>query len=197
MTCNVSGSKLSDQNAKNACESGGSGYTCANQFPWAVNDNLAYGFAASHSNGDCGKCFLLQFTSNGEGGMSGTISGKKMVVIVSNIGGDVGGDQYDLMIPGGGVGLYNAFSSQISSNGGPNSPSLGQQYGGFRATCGNDVNCIRNMCTAAFGSGSSGVRGDFMKGCEWYINWFGISNNPTVLSKQITCPPELVSKYRH
>jgi len=197
MTCSVSGSKLSDQNAKNACESGGTGYTCANQFPWAVNNDLAYGFAASHSNGDCGKCFLLQFTSNGEGGMSGTISGKKMVVMISNIGGDVGGDQYDIMIPGGGVGLYNAFSSQISSNGGPGSPSLGQQYGGFRATCGNNVSCIRDMCTAAFGSGSSGVRGDFMKGCEWYINWFGISNNPTVLSKQITCPPELVSKYKH
>jgi len=197
MTCGVSGSKLSDQNAKNACESGGSGYTCANQFPWAIDDNLAYGFAASHTNGDCGKCYLIQFTSNGEGGNSSSIIGKKMVVMISNIGGDVGGNQLDLMIPGGGVGIYNAFSGQISQNGGPSSPALGQQYGGFRATCGNDASCIRKMCTDAFGSNSSGVRGDFMKGCNWFIDWFKISNNPTFNSKQITCPPSLVSKYKH
>jgi len=197
MTCNVSGSKLTGQNDKNACESGGTGYTCANQFPWAINDNLAYGFAASHTNGDCGKCYLLQFTDNGEGGNSATIIGKKMVVMISNIGGDVSGTQFDLMIPGGGVGMYNAFSSQLKSNGFSGEPSLGQQYGGFRATCGNNVSCIRDMCTAAFGSNSSGVRGDFMKGCQWYIDWFKISNNPKFNSKQITCPPSLVAKYKH
>jgi hypothetical protein len=32
--------------AKNGCESGGSAFMCTSQSPWAVNDSLAYGFAA-------------------------------------------------------------------------------------------------------------------------------------------------------
>jgi hypothetical protein len=35
-----------DSNAASAC-GGGEAYACANNGPWAVNDNLAYGFAAA------------------------------------------------------------------------------------------------------------------------------------------------------
>jgi len=161
------------------------------QVPWKVTDNLSYGFAASHSDADCGKCFLLEFTSNGEGGMSGTIQGKRMVIMISNIGGDVGGDQFDLMIPGGGVGAYNALSNQVSQLGGSSS-NLGQQYGGFRATCGNNTSCVQNMCNTTF----AGSLNNLKAGCQWYIDWFGISNNPTANKKEITCPSELVAKYK-
>jgi hypothetical protein len=190
-SCNINGSKLSDANTKNACESGGSAYTCMDQAPWKVNDNVAYGFAASHSNSDCGKCFQLQFKDNGYGG-SASIIGKTMIVMVSNIGGDVGGDQFDIMIPGGGVGIFNALSNQVSSNGG-NSGNLGQQYGGFRATCGNNATCISNMCSSAFGS--SGLS-NLKAGCDWYVDWFKINDNPNVLRKEITCPQDLVNKYK-
>ncbi|MCL2284088.1 MAG: hypothetical protein FWC26_12300 [Fibromonadales bacterium] len=192
--CDINGNKQSGQvdMNKNACENGGNSYTCMDQVPWKVTDNLAYGFAASHKNADCGKCFLLQFKDNGEGGMSGTISGKKMVLMISNIGGDVSGDQFDIMIPGGGVGAFNALSNQISQLGGSSS-DLGVQYGGFRGKCGNSVSCVQGMCNTAFSS--SGLA-NLKAGCQWYIDWFGISNNPTAYVKEITCPSELVAKYK-
>jgi len=180
-SCSVNGSVLSDNAARNACENGGTAYTCMKQAPWKVSDNLSYGFAASHTNGDCGKCFELSFNN-----------GKKMVIMVSNIGGDVANGQFDLMIPGGGVGAFNALSNQISQNGGSSS-NLGAQYGGFRATCGPDKNCIRNMCNSAFGSSALA---DLKAGCEWYIDWFDAADNPTANSQSVTCPQALIDKYK-
>ncbi|MDR1830841.1 MAG: hypothetical protein LBQ76_08745 [Candidatus Fibromonas sp.] len=194
-SCNINGVKLSNSaDARNACE-GGPSYTCMGQAPWRVNDNMSYGFAASHSNGDCGKCFELTFTSNGEGGTDGgSISGKTMIVMVSNIGGDVGGDQFDLMIPGGGVGQFNALTTQIKDNGGPSNPSLGQTYGGFRAQCGASATCIRSMCDAAFNS--AGLA-DLKAGCYWFIDWFKVANNPTANKREVSCPQALVDAYKN
>lgn len=45
-SCDKSDNPLADMAAKNGCENGGSAYMCSNQSPWAVNDKLAYGFAA-------------------------------------------------------------------------------------------------------------------------------------------------------
>lgn len=45
-SCDKSDNPLSNMAAKNGCESGGQAYMCTNQSPWAVDDNLAYGFAA-------------------------------------------------------------------------------------------------------------------------------------------------------
>jgi hypothetical protein len=150
-----------------------------------MNDTVSYGFAASHSNGDCGKCFHIQFTN-------GAINGKHMVVMISNIGGDVGNTQFDLMIPGGGVGQYNALSNQISQLGGSSS-NLGQQYGGFRATCGNNASCVQNMCNTAFsGTGLADLRA----GCTWYVDWFQIADNPNTLVQEMTCPQDLVNRYK-
>jgi len=115
-----------------------------------------------------------------------------MVIMVSNIGGDVSQNQFDLMIPGGGVGAFNALSNQISQNGG-SSGNLGAQYGGFRTTCGPDKNCIRNMCNSAF---SSAALADLKAGCEWYIDWFDAADNPTANSQSVTCPQALIDKYK-
>ncbi len=197
-SCNINGAQLGNSaNAVNACD-GGESYTCMGQVPWAVNDNLAYGFAASHSNGDCGKCFELTFTDNGQGGTTGgNISGKKMVVMISNIGGDVGGDQLDLMIPGGGVGIYNALTKQIQQNGGPQSPQLGDQYGGFRSPnnggCGNNATCVQNMCNAAFNSAGLAK---LKAGCQWFIDWFKIANNPQATKTVVDCPEALKNAYK-
>jgi hypothetical protein len=180
-SCDVKGAVLSNDDAANACAGNGPAYTCMKQAPWKVSDNLSYGFAASHTNGDCGKCFELSFNN-----------GKKMVIMVSNIGGDVSNGQFDLMIPGGGVGQFNALSNQISQNGG-SSGDLGAQYGGFRATCGPDKNCIRNKCNSAFGSAALA---DLKAGCEWYIDWFDAADNPTANSVSVTCPQALVDKYK-
>ena len=47
----------------------------------------------------------LTFTST-------SIAGKKMIVQATNVGADVGEGQFDLAIPGGGVGLFNACTDQ-------------------------------------------------------------------------------------
>lgn len=45
-TCDKNDNPISDLMAKNGCESGGTAFMCTNQTPWAVNNSLAYGFAA-------------------------------------------------------------------------------------------------------------------------------------------------------
>jgi hypothetical protein len=198
-SCNAYGAKLNDANTGSACPNANStnqSYTCMDQAPWAVNDNVAYGFAATTGNGYCGRCFQLQFSDNGEGGSSGTIQGKTMIVMVSNIGGDVHKDQFDIMIPGGGVGIYNALTYQLQQNG-VSSPSLGDQYGGFRSPnnggCGNNATCVQNMCNSAFsGSGLANLK----RGCDWFVSWFKIANNPNILYKEVDCPADLLSRYK-
>jgi len=59
-SCARSGNPLTDMNARNGCESGGTAFMCTDQSPWAINDNLSYGFAAAklaglgESNWCCG-----------------------------------------------------------------------------------------------------------------------------------------------
>jgi hypothetical protein len=67
-----------------------------------VSNDLAYGFAgvnlaSSNESAWCCSCYSLTFTS-------GPVNGKKMVVQVVNSGNDLGNDQFDLAIPGGGQG---------------------------------------------------------------------------------------------
>ena len=45
-SCDKNDNPLSNMGAKNGCENGGQAYMCSNQSPWAVDDQLAYGFAA-------------------------------------------------------------------------------------------------------------------------------------------------------
>ena len=65
---------------------------CSDQSPWAVSDDLAYGFAAVNSaSPNCCACYQLTFTS-------GAIKGKKMIVQATNTGSDVGSTQFDLAV---------------------------------------------------------------------------------------------------
>lgn len=45
-SCDKSDNPLADMGAKNGCGSGGTAFMCTAQSPWAINDTLAYGFAA-------------------------------------------------------------------------------------------------------------------------------------------------------
>lgn len=69
---------------------------CSNQSPWAVSDQLSYGFAAVRINGQsestwCCACYELTFTS-------GPVSGKRMIVQAVNTGGDLGNNHFDLAV---------------------------------------------------------------------------------------------------
>jgi hypothetical protein len=185
-SCDKSDNVISDNTAKNACESGGSAFMCWSDAPWAVGDNLSYGFAAaSGSNYVCGRCYHLQFTGsshNGSGTSTTALNGKHMIVQVINNGG-VAADQFDLLIPGGGVGALNACNTQWGSS------DLGSQYGGFLAACNGDINCTRQKCQSVFNG-----KQDLLDGCNWFLGWFAGADNPNFTFKQIACPSDITNK---
>lgn len=183
--CDKSNNVLGDKNAKNACESGGSAFMCWSGVPWAVSDTLALGFAAaSGANYVCGRCYQVQFNGQGHSGSPGSpqLSNKTMIVQVINNGG-VQADQFDLLIPGGGVGALNACSNQWGTS------DLGAQYGGFLAGCNRDKNCVKQKCQSVFAG-----KPDLMEGCDWFLNWFGAADNPSFIFKQIACPAAITQK---
>ena len=186
-SCSQSNQSLgSNFGARNACESGGTAFMCWNGAPWSVGGQLSYGFAAaSGPNYVCGRCFHIQFNGTGHSGTNPgvqAINGKHMIIQIINNGG-VAQDQFDLLIPGGGVGALNACDDQWSG------ATLGAQYGGFRTTCNGDVNCVRQMCQSAFSN-----KPELMAGCEWYIGWFGAADNPNFTYERIACPSALTQR---
>jgi len=200
-SCGNDGITKLNNDAKNKCMDGGDAHTCYSQAPWKVTDQVAYGFAASHTNGDCGKCFRLTFKGTTQHAANSNalnhIKGKIMVVKISNIGGDVGGNQFDLMIPGGGLGAFDGFTMQTGVNGSVLSGS--ERYGGFVTDCdgGNEGNgalstlqtCVKNKCASAF------TNADLKAGCDFYADWAGAANNPQFDFVEVTCPTELNAKW--
>jgi hypothetical protein len=165
-----------------ACAGGGA-FACYDDAPRAVSNCLAYGHVAK-ANPNCGGCFRIQFTGTGNSNAndigSKLIQGKQMIVKVTNTGSDVAGNQFDLMIPGGGVGLFNACSRQWGTN------DLGGQYGGFLATCTTGTHaqkkeCVRQQCMKI-------PAGDARDGCLWFVDWFQIADNPNFTSEPTNCP---------
>jgi hypothetical protein len=157
---------------------------CWGYAPWAPNDTLAYGYAALR-DGVCGRCYQLQFTGrtyNGSTAGEQTLSGKTMIVQIINIGGLQEG-QFDLLIPGGGVGDFDACSNQWDSS------DLGAQYGGFLLGCGGDTSCVRQKCDTLFAD-----KPELMAGCDWFLGWFGAADNPSLVYQQVDCPSELSAK---
>ena len=180
-SCNMQNQTLGSYTDRNACESGGTAFMCWNGAPWQVGPNLSYGYvAASGSNYSCGRCYQLQFNGSGHNGLSNNLNGKMMIVQVINNGG-VAQDQFDLLIPGGGVGALNACSNQWGTS------DLGATYGGFLANCSGDTNakksCVMNKCMQVFGN-----KADLMAGCNWFVNWFEVADNPNLVAKEIACP---------
>jgi len=185
-SCSQSNSQLSDFGAKNACESGGSAYMCWGGIPRAMSDSVSYGFAAaSGSNYSCGRCFQIQFdggTHSGATAGAAAIKDKQMIIQVINNGG-VANDQFDLLIPGGGVGALNACATQWGMS------DLGAQYGGFLSGCNGDATCVKNKCTTVFAN-----KPDLQAGCDWFLNWFHAADNPTFKYAQVNCPSDFKSK---
>lgn len=167
--------------SKSACSGGGS-FACYSEAPRAVSKCLAYGHIAK-SNANCGACYRIQFTGEGQhkatdpGSMR--IKGKQMIVKVTNTGGDVAGSQFDLMVPGGGTGKFNACSTQWGTS------DLGKQYGGYLSDCTGTheakKECVRKKCMNI-------PAGDAREGCIWFVDWFEVADNPKFTSQSTNCP---------
>ncbi|KAI4169141.1 MAG: hypothetical protein LQ348_007342, partial [Seirophora lacunosa] len=106
-TCDINDQPLADGvTAQSGCN-GGTSFMCSSQSPWAINDNLAYGFAAvTSSSPNCCSCYKLTFTGESP------IKGKTMIVQATNTGDDVSHTQFDIAMPGGGFGLFDACTRE-------------------------------------------------------------------------------------
>lgn len=203
-SCTAANATIADTMTQSACSSATAtnAYTCFNNVPVAVDANNAIGFAAvpvtstNPPSDVCGKCYKLTFTGAGQYGSNPgatALAGKSMIVQASNIGYDVSHDQFDLQIPGGGVGAFDACSSQWGAT------DLGAQYGGFLTQCQNGGSppldqlktCVRNKCNTIFAGRPTFA--PLLAGCLWFVDWFQCADNPVVTSVEVTCPTALLA----
>jgi hypothetical protein len=198
-TCAVNGTTIQTDTLLQSSCSGGPAYTCYKLIPWAVNTSLSYGYAATSSGDICGRCYELTFTGAGHYGRSPgaeAIQGKKMVVQAINIGYDVSGGQVDLLIPGGGVGLFNACTNQW----GIPVAELGVQYGGLLSACQEQIGyqdlAALKACLKSKNDSLFRARGltEMAAGLDWFINWYQAADNPNVIVKEVPCPSEITAK---
>ena len=105
-----------------------------------------------------------------------------MIIQIINNGG-VAQDQFDLLIPGGGVGDFDACTRQWGVS------DLGARYGGFLLGCNGDTNCVRNKCETIFAD-----KPDLMEGCEWFLGWYNAADNPNFVYERIDCPAEIMER---
>jgi len=92
-----------------------------------------------------------------------------MIVQSTNTGGDLGNNHFDILMPGGGVGLFDGCSSEFGQ------ALPGAQYGGVSS---------RSQCDS--------MPQALKKGCQWRFDWFQNADNPSVSFKQVSCPSELI-----
>ena len=200
--CDSSMNLITDTNAASKCD-GGPSTTCLSQIPFTIEgcDNLGFAFAAVPGNGPnvCGRCFLLEFTGSGKYETKlnhQKLKGKKLVVMASNIGYDVANMQFDVMIPGGGVGIFNGCAGIFSGN-------MGAQYGGLLSDCENEVgyggddqtiytkrkSCLVEKCNSTFQQTAA------KEGCLFLANFMEAAGNPLHNFKEVECPQVLKDRY--
>ncbi|MCQ2107647.1 MAG: glycosyl hydrolase family 5 [Fibrobacter sp.] len=212
---NVSKSWLGYNGTRSACgdEKEKGVFTCTDMAPIAVNDTLSYAYVAGTADSKCGKCYHLQYDGHFKDEMENnpprethkSLKGKHLVVMASNIGMDVAGGnpnlpagQFDLMVPGGGVGAFDALSIQVNGA----NVNWGAGFGGFLTECQNQYgydasmatyqSCIKDMCDAAFGN--AGLP-NLLRGCHWFADWYMAADNPTYYIEEVECPQYLVDHY--
>lgn len=187
----------SDWSGGSVC-SGGGLMTCTSQIPFTIDGCTEMGFAfaavPASDGGDCGKCYQLTFTGKGKYSTDDNhryIKGKKLIIMTTNIGGDVQQGQFDIMIPGGGVGMFNGCSSMGWGN-------QGAQYGGLLSDCETEKNykpaatlsCLKEKCNSAFGSDAKAKQG-----CLFLAEFMHGAGNPMHDYVEVECPEVLKSKY--
>ena len=114
--------------------------------------------------------------------------------MTTTIGYDVGGGQFDILTPGGGVGLFDACSFQW----GVDTSELGATYGGFMTYCQQQVGgdhqmlkeCVKGRCDAVF---ADPALAELAAGCRWYVDWYEVADNPNLHYQEVACPAALVA----
>jgi len=199
---------------------GGPAFACLDHVPRVApladdpTARTSYAFAATPGvdpRGTCGTCFELRFT--GASGANGHVDtpadlgaarlgalGKTLIVQATNIGYDVNFGQFDVMIPGGGVGIFDACSAQWDTA--RRNVSLGAKYGGLLSACMSSVPaaatnldarkaCVHARCESLFGGRAE--LASTLAGCRWFADWFEAADNPQMLWKPVACPAAFVA----
>ncbi|XP_023029510.2 endoglucanase isoform X3 [Leptinotarsa decemlineata] len=168
-SCAKDGVTVIDPEAMSNC-GGGPSYMCSNQQPFVVNSTLAYGFTGASFTGKvdyqlCCGCVLLSFI--------GALSHKKMIVQITNTGADAAVNQFDLALPGTGVGINNGCISQW------NAPpdGWGKRYGGI----GTKAECAQ-------------LPRQLQDGCRFRFEFMESVPVPKVNFVQVECPKEIVDR---
>ena len=175
-----------DPNVKSVCAGGGTGpgaaYTCLDRAPFTENGQM---FAFAASNSPCCECFELTFLDTAVDGngqkcrgcssYNGELAGETLIVQVVNSGADLGGKHFDLMIPGGGMGIFNGLAGTGAQNGPPLFPNStyeawGQRYGGVST---------KSECY--------GLPVPAQAGCLWRFEDFKGADNPGVSFRRVSC----------
>ncbi|CAG9766808.1 unnamed protein product [Ceutorhynchus assimilis] len=163
-SCTKDGRSTCDIEQETGCylNSTKASYMCSDQGPWAYNETISYGFvAASFKGGDdnskCCSCVVLKF--------QGALLGKKLIAQITNTGGPLFQNHFDIAMHGGGVGpatfgCWNQWNAPFGGWGQPNGGECDQ------------------------------LPSDFQSGCRWRFNWLGV-DNPDVEFEEIYCPHEL------
>ena len=215
--CSKDNHPITNYNERSGCQGGGA-YTCWDQAPFRDENDpgLSFGFVAvpARAGASCGSCFELRYTGDGyyvpQDPGSRKLKGKRMIVQATNIGADVFSGQMDLMIPGGGTGLFNGCTRQWGNH------DLGATYGGFLSKCQNEhgavcannggrlrcvgvefpdaqheevKKCVRKMCGEIFEG-----RDELLLACHWFSQWFEAADNPNFDYRPIDCPEQLVAR---
>jgi hypothetical protein len=117
-----------------------------------------------------------------------------MIVQATNIGYDVAGGQIDILIPGGGVGAFDACTEQW----GATPDQMGERYGGFLLACKHQLgwdaghnaykSCVMQRCENLF---SKPGMEDLLNGCRWFVDWYQAADNPALVFKEVECPDAL------
>lgn len=95
-----------------------------------------------------------------------------MIVQATNTGGDLGSNQFDLAIPGGGVGIFNACTDEWNAP----SSGWGAQYGGISTnTCSTFPKALQ-------------------PGCGFRFDWFENADNPEMEFERVECPAAITAK---
>ena len=187
-----------DWGGQSVC-SGGGLMTCTSQIPFTIDGCTEMGFAfaavPASNGGDCGKCFQLTFDGTGKYATDGNhkaIKGKKLIIMVTNIGGDVNQGQFDIMIPGGGVGMFNGCASTMGWG------DQGEQYGGLLSKCevesdyspSRTLTCLKKKCESVFSSDATAKQG-----CMFLADFMHAAGNPNHNYEEVECPQVLKDKY--
>ncbi|XP_057655343.1 endoglucanase-like [Diorhabda carinulata] len=171
-SCKNNGVDAQDPEIQSGCVENGAAYVCNDQSQQAINSSLALGFVAAKfintNRNMCCSCVKFTFTPQ-------ELAGKQMILQVTNTGNDdpdAQHNEFDIAMPGSGVGYY---TQGCSSQWNVDVSNWGDQYGGVHS----ESECY-NLPQALW------------EGCKFRFEWMLGYSNPDVVFEEVQCPQQLL-----